>query len=198
MTAPTPTATAPPVTVLCVDDDPDLLAAISRILRRDGYEVLTAINPITALDLLRTRSIAVMVSDFEMPEMNGVELAIRARTVQPETTRLMVTGLRTVDAALAGINLGEVFRFLHKPFDPDVLRREVAAAVAHHQSAAEVIAQRTTVVRRQRMLAALEADHPGIAVVVRDDDGAYLLDGEARHWVVPSLAPVAALWPTRR
>ncbi len=186
-----------PPLILCVDDDPDILAVLGRVLRRDGYELVLVDRPQDALAVLRARPVAVMVSDFEMPEMNGVELAVRARALSPETTRIMVTGQRGVDTALAGINQGEVFRFLHKPFEPDVLRREVAAAVTHHQSIAAVIAERTTAVRRQRLLAALEADHPGIAVVAHDDDGAYLLDGEARHWVLPSLSAVAALWPRR-
>jgi DNA-binding NtrC family response regulator len=190
--------TMTPLTVLCVDDDPDLLAVLVRVLRKDGYDVVAVPTPHEALAVLASRPVAVMVSDYEMPEMDGVELSVRARALSPETTRVMVTGRRTVDTALAGINIGEVFRFLHKPFEPDALRREVAAAVAHHLSAAEVVAQRTTALRRQRLLAALEADHPGIAVVARDDDGAYLLDGDARHWALPSLAPLAALWPARR
>ena len=189
--------TSPP-TVLCVDGDPDLLTVFTRVLRRDGYNVIAVGTPHEALQVLTSRPVAVMVSDYEMPEMNGVELSVRARAVSPETTRVMVTGRRTVDTALAGINIGEVFRFLHKPFEPDVLRREVAAAVAHHLATAEVVAQRSTALRRQRLLEALEADHPGIALVVRDDDGAYLLDGDARHAAPPSLAALAALWPHAR
>ena len=61
-----------------------------------------------------------------------------------------------------------------------------------------MVAQRSTALRRQRLLEALEADHPGIALVVRDDDGAYLLDGDARHAAPPSLAALAALWPHAR
>src|SRR6185503_18274277 len=85
----------PPMTharpvVLCVDDDPDILASVARLLRRDGYEVVTANAPNEALQVLTTRPIAVMVSDFEMPEMTGVELAVRARAAQPETVRILL------------------------------------------------------------------------------------------------------------
>jgi response regulator RpfG family c-di-GMP phosphodiesterase len=186
------------VTLLCVDDDPEILAVMRRFLRGLADEVITVDNPLDALEVLRTRAIAVLVSDFEMPQMTGVELAVRARALQPETTRLLVTGHKAVETALAGINVAEVFRFLHKPFDPEVLQREVVAGIAHHQSTTEVVAQRTTVIRRQRLLAALESDYPGIGVVVRDDDGAYLLDGDARLWVLPSMTPIGALWPARR
>lgn len=182
-------------TILCVDDDPELLRVLARTLRLDHHRVLTADTPAAALQLLETEAIAVMVSDFEMPEMNGVELAVRARQVQPETVRIMLTGHRAVTTALDGINVGGVFRFLHKPFDGDVLRREVAAAVVQHHDSAAVAAERMTVVRRRRLIEELEAEYPGISAVPRDDGGAYLLDGEARARIDdPALAPLRALF----
>jgi len=181
--------------ILCVDDDPDLLRSVVRTIRISGYEVLAADSPLAALKVLQTQRVSVLVSDFEMPEMTGVELAVRAREVQPETVRIMLTGRNTVDTAIEGINVGGVFRFLSKPFEPDALRREVAAAVAHHEETAEVASERLTVVRRRRLIEALEADYPGISVVPRDDSGAYLLDGEARHrCLLPALGPFLALF----
>ena len=181
--------------VLCVDDDPDMLEAVVRTIKTAGYHVLSADSPSQALQILGNQSVAVLVSDFEMPEMTGVELAVRARDLQPETVRMMLTGKNTVDTAVAGINIGEVFRFLSKPFQPDQLKREVAAAIEHHREVADVASERLTVVRRKRVLEALEGDFPGITAVPRDDDGAYLLDDEARHRAegVPELAAVMAL-----
>jgi len=181
--------------VLCVDDDPDMLAAVVRTIKTAGYHVLAAESPSAALQILGTQAVAVLVSDYEMPEMTGVELAVRARDLQPETVRMMLTGRNTVDTAVAGINVGEVFRFLSKPFQPDVLKREVAAAIEHHREVADVASERLTVVRRRRVLEALEADFPGITVVPRDDDGAYLLDDEARFRAeaAPELVAVVAL-----
>ena len=181
--------------ILCVDDDADLLRSVVRTLRIDGYHVLSADSPVAALYMLQTQPVSVLVSDFEMPEMNGVELAVRAREVQPETVRIMLTGRRTVDTALEGINVGGVFRFLHKPFEGERLRAEVAAAVAHHRENTAVADERLTVVRRRKLMEALEADYPGITMVPRDDSGAYLLDGEARlRCDAPALAPILALF----
>jgi DNA-binding NtrC family response regulator len=181
--------------VLCVDDDPDMLAAVVRTIKTAGYHVLAADSPSQALSILGSQSVAVLVSDFEMPEMTGVELSVRARDLQPETVRMMLTGKNTIDTAVAGINVGEVFRFLSKPFQPDVLKREVAAAVEHHREVAEVASERLTVVRRRRVLEALEVEYPGITAVPRDDEGAYLLDDEARYRAEdsPALAAVLAL-----
>lgn len=182
--------------VLCVDDDPDMLAAVVRTIKTAGYHVLSAESPIEALNILGNQSVAVLVSDFEMPEMTGVELAVRARDLQPETVRMMLTGRNTLDTAVGSINVGEVFRFLSKPFQPDVLKREVAAAIEHHREVADVASERLTVVRRRRVLEALETDFPGISAVPRDDEGAYLADDEARHRAddVPELAAVTALF----
>ncbi len=186
---------AAPLSVLCVDDDADLLATVARIIRLDGHRVLTADSPRAALAILAVEPIAVLVSDYEMPEMTGIELAVRARALQPETVRIMLTGRSTLDTAIDGINIAEVFRFLSKPFSPEMLRVEVTAAIAHHCEIAAVVHERLTVVRRRRLAVALEADFPGITVVPRGDDGAYLLDGEARHAASdPTMAPILALF----
>ena len=190
--------TAPAPVVLCVDDDPEIVASVARFLRLDGYEVVTCTSPVQALTVLGARAVAVLLSDYEMPEMTGVELAVKARRMQPETVRMLLTGRGTLDTAVEGINVGEVFRFLSKPYDPETLRREVAAAVAHHAEVSAAARERTTIVRRQKLVTALEADYPGITQVARDDDGAYLLDGDARHAAPPSLAALAALWPHAR
>jgi DNA-binding NtrC family response regulator len=188
-------APATPPTVLCVDDDPDLLAAVTRILRLDGYRVVPADSPRAALAILSAEPVAVLVSDYEMPEMTGIELSVRARALQPETVRVMLTGRSTLDTAIDGINVAEVFRFLSKPFSPEMLRVEVAAAVAHHREIAAVVHERLTVVRRQRLAEALEADFPGITVIPRSEDGAYLLDGEARRGAAgAAMAPILALF----
>ena len=183
----------PQSTVLCVDDDPDIVASVARFLRLDGHDVVTCTSPVQALAVLGARTVAVMVSDYEMPEMTGVELAVKARRLQPETVRILLTGRGTLDTAVEGINVGEIFRFLSKPYDPKLLRHEVAAAVAHHAEVSAAAREKTTVARRERLNIALEADYPGITVVPRDDDGAYLLDGEARHQAGPPLSAMSAL-----
>lgn len=188
MSTPTPQST-----VLCVDDDPDIVASVARFLRLDGHDVVTCTSPVQALAVLGARTVAVMVSDYEMPEMTGVELAVKARRLQPETVRILLTGRGTLDTAVEGINVGEVFRFLSKPFDPDALRREVIAAIGHHAEISAAAREKTTVVRRQKLVTALEADYPGITAVSRDDDGAYLLDGDARHKAGPVLSAMTAL-----
>jgi DNA-binding NtrC family response regulator len=160
-------------TVLCVDDDPDMLASVSRILRRDGHTVLTTTNPEQALELLAGRPVAVLVSDFEMPEMTGVELCMAARRVRAETVRILLTGRGTFDTAVSGINQGEIFRFLSKPVDPAMLSRAVEAAAVRHRELAAAARDRDVAARREHLVTELEAEYPGITHIDRDDTGAY-------------------------
>jgi diguanylate cyclase (GGDEF)-like protein len=102
--------------VLCVDDEPMNLELLERSLRR-RFEVLSAAAPDHALDLLRSRAdIAVVVSDFRMPQMNGAELLAAASRLRPETRRVMVTGYADADNLISSINAGQVHYVLRKPW----------------------------------------------------------------------------------
>src|SRR6185437_4900637 len=118
--------------VLLVDDDPNMLAAHARVLRLEPVQLVTTTSPREGLQILSVTKVAVLVSDFEMPEMSGVELCAAARAASPDTIRILLTGRGTFDTAVSGINEGEIFRFLSKPAMPDRLRKEVQAGIARH------------------------------------------------------------------
>ena len=159
--------------VVCVDDDADMLAAVVRTLRTLDIEVVHTSNPIQALDLVGTRDVAVLVSDFEMPEMTGVELAAAARRVRFETVRVLMTGRKSLDTAVLGINEGEIFRYIQKPFEPKTLRKAVTEALARHLELAATVADREKAQIRDQLARALDLEYPGITDVARDPDGAY-------------------------
>jgi DNA-binding NtrC family response regulator len=161
--------------VVCVDDDPVLLAGVVRMLRNQGYELMATGDPIQALDWIGTKDVAVMVSDYEMPVMNGVELAAASRLVRPETVRVLMTGRQALDTAVAGINQGEVFRYVQKPFEPMVLRHVVREAVERHHELMANASSREQAKRRQQMATELDAEYPHITHVARDVDGAYVV-----------------------
>lgn len=171
--APAPPASPPRPLIVCVDDDPDILASVARTLKRDGYEIVTSTDPNEVLAILARRTAAVLVSDFEMPQMNGVDLAVAARNIRPETIRILLTGNSQMSTAVSGINVGEVFRFIPKPFEADELRREVALAVTKHAELASQLRERDVDMMRQRLLADLSAEYPGIRDVQRGADGTY-------------------------
>lgn len=159
--------------IVCVDDEPAVLAAVTRALRPLAREVLATSEPRLALDWIALRDVAVLVADYEMPEMNGVDLVSAARAVRPETVRVLLTGWRQLDAAIEGINRGEVFRYVSKPFDAAGLRDAVRAAIDRHLELVASAELREQAARRERLAQALEAEHPGLTSVARDPDGAY-------------------------
>lgn len=112
--------------VLFVDDEPNALAAYTRLLR-GRCTVLTALGGDEALNVLQTQGpVSVVVSDLRMPGMDGIELLTRIRQVAPDTVRALLTGHADLTAAAKAINDGHVFRLLFKPATPATLARTVA------------------------------------------------------------------------
>lgn len=114
-------------TVLFVDDEERILRSLS-LLFRPGYRVLTTTDGEQALELLRRERVQVLVSDQRMPRMPGVELLRRAREVSPATTRLLLTGYSDLEAIIGSVNDGEVWRYVHKPWNAGELKQTVAEA----------------------------------------------------------------------
>lgn len=167
------TTTPPPASkplVVCVDDDDAMLATVARCLKREPVEVRATLSASEALGWIASEDVAVLVSDYDMPEMTGAQLAGHARRVRPETVRILLTGKRTLETAIDGINQGEIFRFLNKPFDNEVLRHVVAEAVARNKELLAMSGDRERRERREALRTALEAEYPGISRVNRRPD----------------------------
>ena len=107
--------------ILIVDDEKDNLEALKRLLRNQ-FEVTTATSPFEALKLIQKNEYAVIVSDQRMPEMTGVELLEKAKSVSPVATRVLLTGYTDVESVIGAINRGNIYRYIAKPWDPDDLR----------------------------------------------------------------------------
>jgi len=119
--------------VLFVDDDENILSAFLRQLRK-RYHIHVAHSAEEALHKLHaTGPYAVVVSDLRMPGMDGIEFLARVRRRSPETVRIMLTGYADLDASMAAVNDGHVFRFLTKPVSTDQLTKALDAALAQHR-----------------------------------------------------------------
>ena len=114
--------------VLFVDDDERILNGLKALFRQE-YNVLTASNGAEALELVKRIGAHVVVSDQRMPNMTGVELLRRVRSLSPNAVRILLTGYTDLAALVGSINEGEIFRFVKKPWDNDELRAALADAV---------------------------------------------------------------------
>jgi DNA-binding NtrC family response regulator len=159
--------------VICVDDDEAMLGTVVRCLKREQIEIRSTLSASQALSWISSDEVAVLVSDYDMPEMTGAQLAGHARRVRPETVRILLTGQRTLETAIDGINQGEIFRFLNKPFDNEQLRGAVNAAVARNRELLAMSGDRERRQRREALRTALESEYPGISTVDRRPGEAY-------------------------
>jgi response regulator RpfG family c-di-GMP phosphodiesterase len=121
--------TAPQWTVLCVDDEPNILSALKRTLRPEGVRVITADGGTTALEILARESVDVVVSDMRMPEMDGAQLLEQVSQRWPASIRILLTGHADMSATVAAINRGRIFRYMNKPWDDTELRATVRQAL---------------------------------------------------------------------
>lgn len=123
--------------ILLVDDEQNVLRALARLLRRDGYRIFTASSFGDAFNILGNQRVQVVISDHRMPEGKGTEFLSRVKATHPNTVRLILSGYADVTAVTEAINGGAVYRFLTKPWADDDLRESVrdAMRVAQHAAA---------------------------------------------------------------
>lgn len=113
--------------VLYVDDDRNLLEAVRR-QQRKHFDLTLCDAPAEAIERLRDDGpFSVIVSDLRMPDIDGIELLRRVREIDPDTTRIMLTGNADLEAAKRAVNDGHIFRFLTKPCEPGILRDAIYA-----------------------------------------------------------------------
>lgn len=115
--------------VLFVDDEPMVLNAIRRELRKEPWQLEFASSGAEALDILAEVSVDVVVSDMRMPQMNGAEFLKEVRTRFPRILSLLLTGQADLEDTVAAINDGGIFRFLAKPWQAAQLQAALAAAL---------------------------------------------------------------------
>jgi putative two-component system response regulator len=120
-------------TVLFVDDDRSVLHYTCAIFENKGLTVLTADCALDALAIVGEQSVAVVVSDNEMPGMRGVELLTKIKDLSPHTVKIMMTGSADLATALAAINSGEVFRFVLKPWKKAEMLRAVKDGIHRYR-----------------------------------------------------------------
>ncbi len=115
-------ASSPTFTLLCVDDEANILSSLRRLFRPHGYKVLVAGSGAEGLELLAGEHVDLIISDMRMPGMDGAAFLAEARKRYPQTVRLLLTGYADMESTIAAINSGQIARYIAKPWnDQDVL-----------------------------------------------------------------------------
>lgn len=117
------------VTMLCVDDEVNILSALKRLFKPMGYQVLTATGGADGLKVLEEHSVDVVISDMRMPEMDGAEFLEKVAAKWPWILRILLTGHSDIGATIEAINKGKIFRYVSKPWEEVDLKLTVQGAV---------------------------------------------------------------------
>ena len=138
-----------PCKVLLVDDEENILRAITRLIIEDDLEVVSANSGAQGLETLKAHSdVALILSDQRMPGMSGAEFLQQAREVAPDAVRMVLTGYADMAATMDAINKGGASRYITKPWDDGMLRRTILEGVEQYRLLQEN-RQLTALVERQ-------------------------------------------------
>lgn len=157
-----------PAQILIVDDEAPIRLTMDALLRRRGYTVTTAESAEEALDLIHQHSFDLLLLDLKMPGLSGLDVAARARELQPEAAVIILTGHGSLETAIQGMHLG-VFDYMLKTSSPQEVQARVASALE----------QRSEDRRRKQLLQTLQtvvSELQGDAAPVREA-------GPADEWI---------------
>ncbi|MRR58749.1 MAG: response regulator [Deltaproteobacteria bacterium] len=122
-----------PVRILCVDDEVNVLKALERTFMDDEYEIIKASTGDEGLEILRNVSpIQLVIADYRMPEMTGVDFLRAVRSDWPETVRIVLSGYADAATIVAAINEGQIYKFIPKPWNADELKVTIENALERY------------------------------------------------------------------
>lgn len=180
-------------TLLLVDDEVNIVAALKRLLRRDDYLILTAHSGLEGLEILQTNAVDVILSDQRMPGMTGVEFLSIAKKEYPETIRLVLSGYTELQSVTDAVNEGAIYKFLTKPWDDTKLRGHIREAFerkelvdVNQQLARDVYIANTKLATANRQLEDLLSEKQ--QQITRDANSLQIVREALQHVPLPVIA----------
>ena len=119
--------------ILVVDDEPVVLVALRETLLQQGYEVIAVEDPVEALQIIQKTAFSVILSDQQMPTLSGLEFLAQVKQVQPNSVRILITAVLSLNTVIDAINKGEVYRFIVKPWLREELLVTLKNAVQRYE-----------------------------------------------------------------
>ncbi|MGM0597284.1 MAG: response regulator [Myxococcota bacterium] len=143
--------------ILLVDDEKPILGVLKRVFFDKPWETYTASDPEEALQMVRENDFAVIISDFKMPKMNGLEFLTKARAVSPDSVMMVFSGYAESEAISKAIDKGTLFRFIPKPWNNTELYGIIIQALEHYELAKKNKELVKTVKKQTREIARLKS-----------------------------------------
>ena len=141
--------------ILLVDDELANLENLIFALELD-FNVITASTADDALDIVRKENIAIILSDQRMPEVTGVELLCRVKDIKPEIVRILITAYSDIDAAIDGINKGDIYRYLRKDLEMRDIEIIIKQAIEYYQMNSDLEAATQALIKSEKLITIAE------------------------------------------
>ncbi len=115
--------------ILLVDDEENVLSSLSRALKTNAYKIFTATDATQALGVAQNHFIDLIICDYKMPGMNGIEFLEKVKGFNPDVLNILLTAHADLEMAVEAINKAVLYKFILKPWDNDSLRLTVLRAL---------------------------------------------------------------------
>lgn len=121
------------VRILCVDDEKNVLRSLQRLFLDEEYEIIIASSGKEGLEILHnSHPVQIVISDYRMPEMTGVEFLKEVCSLWPDTIRIVLSGYADTTSVVGAINEGQIYKFIPKPWNDDELKVTVSNAIERY------------------------------------------------------------------
>jgi two-component system, probable response regulator PhcQ len=191
-----------PIRIMLIDDEPHVLTSLQRLLRLhppqpgQPFQVEAHASPLKAIEASRERIVDVVVSDYRMPELDGVETLRRIKDLQPQCGRILLSGSREFDTVVDAVNVAQVGRIVIKPWCDVELLAAIRDAVEtrrlrleNAELADQLRLQRGQLTRQEAELRRLEQRWPGITQVEFGHDGSVCITQHDLELAADPFAP---------
>lgn len=120
------------IKILCVDDEQNILNVFKRVFLDNNYMILCATSGQDGLKMLEQEDVQIVISDYRMPVMNGIEFLKEVCKRWPQTVRIMLSGYADTAAVVSAINEGQIYKFIPKPWNDDELKVTISNAIERY------------------------------------------------------------------
>jgi DNA-binding NtrC family response regulator len=178
--------------ILLIDDEDNVLKSLRRVFHDENFDILTATSGEDALSILEDKHIDLVICDYKMPGINGVEILRETRKRWPDIIRIMLTGHADIQAILGAVNDGAVYKFITKPWNDDDLILTVNLALQYKTLLQEKLSVETENERyRSHLEAIFHSVEDGIITI---DNNMHVIEANEAAVRICGISPKSPQW----
>lgn len=167
----------PKYTILLVDDEPNILSSLTRLLRAEDREIFTAETAEDAwVKLKEIGGADLVISDNRLPNICGIDFLVKVRHLYPDAIRILITGYPDLESAIQAINKGQVYRFITKPWENEELKLIVKQAIDYYEVLRDNRVLLNIARQQAEWLKVMQQRYPDVSAKEFNKSGIYIID----------------------